>query len=107
MIYVPDVEHFECFEMHDGYIRGYQGINDIPSYVAYTDFLYNNNYYAISGYEELTEYPTCIPSSQLSTNYYYRADFDKILIIFVILAFVIIYLPIKLIFHLLNRRRRV
>ena len=107
MIYVPDIEHFECFTMHDGYIRAYGGINDVPSYVAYTDFFYNSNYYSVSGYEELTEFPSCIPSSQLTTNYLYRNDLDKILVIFVILAFVIIYLPIRLVFHLFNRRKRV
>ena len=107
MIYVPDVEHFECFTMHDGFIRAYEGFNDVPSYVAYTDFFYNSNYYAVSGYEELTEYPSCISSNQLTTDYYYRTDIDKILIIFIILAFVIVYLPLKLIFYLFNRRKRV
>lgn len=107
MIYVPDIEHFECFTMHDGYIRGYGGISSVPSTVAYTDFLYNNNYYTRTGQEELTEYPSCISSDQLTTDYMYRVDIDKILIIFVIITFIIVYLPIKLIFHLLNRRRRV
>lgn len=107
MIYVPDIEHFECFTMHDGYIRAYEGFNDLSSYVAYTDFFYNNNYYSRSGLEELTRYPDCISSDQLTTDYMYRADIDKILIIFIILAFVIVYLPIKLVFHVLNRRRRV
>lgn len=107
MIYVPDIEHFECYTMHDGYIRAYEGISSVPATVAYTDFLYNSNYYTRSGTEELLEVPECISSDQLTTNYYYRADFDRILILFIILAFVIIYLPIKLIFHLFNRRRRV
>lgn len=107
MIYVPDVDSFECFVMYDGYIRAYPDLSDISSSVAYTDFLYNSNYYTRTGEEELSEYPTCISSDQLSSNYYYRTDFDKILVIFLIFAFVIIYLPIKLIFTLFNRRRRV
>lgn len=107
MIYVPDIEHYECYTMADNYIRAYEGINDLPSYVAYTDFFYNNNYYSRSGLEEVTQYPDCIPSSQLTTDYFYRTDIDKILVIFLILVFVCIYLPIKLLFHLLNRRRRV
>lgn len=93
--------------MHDGYIRAYGGFNDLPSSVAYTDFFYNNNYYSRSGLEELTQQPVCISSDKLTTDYMYRVDFDKILIIFVIITFIIVYLPIKLIFHLLNRRRRV
>lgn len=107
MIYVPDIEHYECFTMHDGYIRAYEGISDIPASVAYTDFFYNNNYYERSGREELLEVPACIPSDKLTTDYYYRTDIDKILVIFIILAFVIVYLPLRLIFHLFNRRRRV
>lgn len=107
MIYVPDIEHFECYTMHDGYIRAYEGFSSVPASVAYTDFLYNSNYYRRSGREELLEFPDCIPSDQLTTDYYYRTDIDKILIVFIILAFVIVYLPVKLIFHVLNRRRRV
>lgn len=107
MIYVPDIEHFECYVMHDGFIRAYEGFNDLSSYVAYTDFFYNNNYYSRNGLEELTQQPECIPSNKLTTDYMYRVDIDKILITFVILAFVIVYLPLKLVFHVLNRRRRV
>lgn len=108
MIYVPDIEHFECFTMEDGYIRAYNGINEIPASVPYTDFFYNSNYYSRSGQETISEYPSCIDSSKLTTNIMYRADFDKILIIFVILTYIIIYLPLHLIFGvLLNRRRRV
>lgn len=107
MIYVPDIEHFECFSMQDGYIRGYEGINNLPASVSYTDFLYNSNYYTRTGQEFLSEYPSCIDSSKLTTDFYYRTDIDKILVLFLIFSFVIIYLPIKTIFHLLNRRRRV
>lgn len=108
MIYVPDVEHFECFVLEDGYIRGYPGISTLPATVSYTDFLYNSNYYTRTGQETLTEYPSCIDSSKLTTDYMYRTDIDKILIIFLILAFVVVYLPLHLIFGvLLNRRRRV
>lgn len=106
MIYVPDIEHYECFTMHDGYIRAYVGHGDLPAYVVYTDFFYNNNYYSRDGLEELIEQPNCIPSDHLTTDYYYRFDIDKILIITLILAFVIIYLPIKFFFVILNRRHR-
>lgn len=107
MIYVPDIEHFECFTMQDGYIRAYEGFSSLPATVSYTDFLYNSNYYSRSGQEELSEFPSCIDSSKLTTNYLYRVDIDKILIIFVIMSFIIIYLPIRLFFHLFNRRKRV
>lgn len=107
MIYVPDIEHFECYTMHDGYIRAYEGFSDLPDYVAYTDFFYNNNYYSRSGLEEVITQPECISHDQLTTDYMYRVDIDKILIIFLILAFVIVYLPCKLLFHLFNRRTRV
>lgn len=107
MIYVPDIESYECFSMQDGYLRGYESIPSLPATVSYTDFLYNSNYYTRTGQEELSDYPSCIDSSKLSTNYLYRADIDKILIIFFILTFIIIYLPLKLFFHLFNRRRRV
>lgn len=107
MIYVPDIEHYECFTMQDGYIRAYQGFSDIPSYVAYTDIFYNNNYYTRDGLEEVVSQPQCIPSSQLTTDYMYRVDIDKILVVFCILAFIIVYLPVKFIFFLFNRRHRV
>lgn len=108
MIYVPDIDSFTCFTMEDGYIRGYSDAINLSDPIPYTDFLYNSNYYTRTGQETLSEYPACIDSSKLTTNYLYRVDVDKILIMFVIMAYLIIYLPLHLIFGvLLNRRRRV
>lgn len=108
MIYVPDINSFSCYSMQDGYIRAYDDIQSLSDPVPYTDFLYNSNYYTRSGQETLSEYPSCIDTSKLTTNYLYRVDIDKILIIFVIMSYIIIYLPLHLIFGvLLNRRHRV
>lgn len=107
MIYVPDIESFDCYVMQDGYIRAYEDISSLSDPIPYTDFLYNSNYYTRTGEELLSTSPSCIDPSQLTTNYLYRTDLDKILIIFVIMCFIIVYLPIHLVFHLFNRRRRV
>lgn len=105
MIYVPDIEHYECFVMNDNYIRGYEtGISQVGDYVPYTDFYYNNNYYSKSGIELIEFIPICLPSSKLTTDFYYRVDFYKILIIFLILSIFIIYIPLKLISKIFKRR---
>lgn len=107
MIYVPNIDDFSCFTMQDGYIRGYADEPVLSASVPYTDFFYNSNYYTRSGFEVISEVPSCIDSDKLTTDYMYRTDIDKIIFIFLALIFICVFLPIKLIFHLLNRRRRV
>lgn len=105
MIYVPDIEHYECFTMHDNYIRAYHsGVNEIGDYVPYTDYYYNSNYYSNNGFELIEKIPVCLPADKLTTEVYYRVDFYKILIIFFILAFIIFYVPLRILFKFFKKR---
>lgn len=103
-VFVPELKDYTCFEIHDNYIRGYKGELLENEFIDYTDIYFNNNYYIREGTTLLEVVPVCINQEDLTTNFYYRVDFYKILIIFLILAIFIIYLPLKLISKIFKRR---
>lgn len=105
-IYVPDLTNYTCFVMHNDYIRAYKTNPSYNTNVNYTDYYFNSNYYSVDGSQTFGNYttlPTCINSSNLTTDFYYRVDFYKILIIFIIMTIVIVYLPIKILFRFFRR----
>ena len=105
-IYVPDLTSYSCFVMHNDYIRAYTSNPAYNTTLNYTDYYFKNNYYSQSGTQQFGNYstlPTCIDSNLLTDEVYYRYDFDKILIIFFILAIVIVYVPIKILFRFFRR----
>lgn len=107
MIYVPD-ERYNCYVVYqEGVLRGYEQVPTYNSTIAYRDFYIDNNYIYRDGVQSFSNYstlPICLDSSVLSTEYYYRNDFDSILIIFAIMAFFIIYLPLKVFSRLFRRK---
>lgn len=100
MIYVPDLENYECFVVQsEGVIRAYEQVPTYDSEVAYRDYYINSNYIYRDGFQSFSRYstlPVCISNSELSSEYYYRNDFDSILVIFLILSIFIVYIPIKI-----------
>lgn len=107
MIYVPDLENYKCFVVRsEGVIRAYEEIPTYNSDVSYRDYYINSNYIFNDGYQSFSQYttlPTCLSSSNLSSNVYYRNDFDSILIIFSILSIICFYIPIKIFMRLFRR----
>lgn len=105
-VFVPDLTNYQCFVMNADYIRAYRQIPTYNSTIDYTDYYFKNNYYERTGQQTFSNYtnlPSCINSNELTDNFYYRYDFDKILIIFLIAAIIIIYLPIKILFRFFRR----
>lgn len=99
MIYVPDLENYDCFVVQsEGVIRAYEEVPTVDTDVAYRDYYINSNYIYRDGFQSFSRYstlPVCISNSELSSEYYYRNDFDSILVIFLIMTIFIVYIPIK------------
>ena len=105
MIYVPSLD-YECYVVQDSdTIRAYKIKPYNPGYnnnitIEYRDFYYKSNYIYRDGTQQFSNYttiPTCLNSSVLTTNYYYRNDFDKICIIFFIFLFVVYFIMKKIV----------
>ena len=104
-IYLPvEVQSNNCPVMvSNGRLRLYdrtsQNYNDN---VHYYDFYLDNNYITTEGYG--TAYnQNCMSTDNFTTEFYYRNDFDKILLIFFILLIILIYFPYKMISRLFGR----
>lgn len=106
-LYVPDLS-YSCYTVFDkDTIRSYQTIPHNDSYVNYVDYYVNSHYMEKTGVQYFSQYailPTCLSSSILTDDIYYRNDLDSILIIFLIFCIFAFYLPIKLFARLYFRR---
>lgn len=100
MIYVPDLDNYKCFVVRsEEVIRAYEEIPRNNTEVVYRDYYYNSNYLYNDGIQSFSQYaslPVCLDSNIVTSDIYYRNDFDRILIIFIIIAIVCIYLPLKI-----------
>lgn len=107
MIYVPNKENYECFVVeNEDVIRAYTEIPENGSVVTYRDFYINSNYIYLDGSQEFSEYttlPVCLDNTNISSDVYYRNDFDKILVIFLILCIFCFYIPIKMFLRFFRR----
>lgn len=107
MIYVPDLENYKCFVVRsEEVIRAYEEIPRNNTEISYRDYYYNSNYLYNDGVQSFSQYttlPVCLSSDTLTSSVYYRNDFDQILIIFIILAIISIYLPIRLFLRFFRR----
>lgn len=109
MIYVPDLSNYKCFVVRsEEVIRAYEEIPTHNSDVAYRDYYFNANYYYNDGVQSFSQYttlPTCIDNNNITSDIYYRNDFDSILIIFLILFIFIILIPFKIFLTFFRRFR--
>lgn len=107
MIYVPDTENYKCFVVNsDTTIRAYKEIPTSSSTIDYRDYYYTSNYLYKDGTQTFSNYttlPICLDSSVITNEVYYRNDFDSILIIFFIFAFICIWCPLKICMRLFRR----
>lgn len=112
MIYVPDTS-YACYVLYNkDTIRAYRTMPYNPSYnggsvnIDYRDYYINSNYLYQDSYESFSYYsklPVCLDTSVLTSDVYYRHDFDKILIIFTILVIFCIIMPLKIFSRLFKR----
>lgn len=90
MIYVPDLENYQCFVVRsEEVIRAYEEVPRNNTEVNYRDYYYNSNYTYNDGIQSFSQYttlPICLESSNITDSIYYRNDFDSILIIFIIIV---------------------
>ena len=109
-VYLPidNVNDFACYSVLDkDTIRAYSSRPQINTSSNYVDFYINSHYLEKEGTQtwgNYTQYlPTCISSSAITTDFYYRNDMSQILIMFIILCIFIFYIPIKVFLRLFRR----
>lgn len=106
MIYVPDL-NYACYVVQgEGVIRGYEEIPARDRNIAYRDWYINSNYIYRDGtqsFNQWSDLPICLQTSEISDVVYYRNDFDSILIVFLIMCIFCFYLPLKVFLRLFRR----
>lgn len=107
MIYVPELENYSCYIVQsEGVIRAYEEIPSNNSTINYRDYYINSSYIYKDGTQSFSNYstlPICLDPTSLSSEVYYRNDFDSILIIFVLLCIIFFWFPIKLLTRIFKR----
>lgn len=106
-VYIPNFENYKCFVVqNENVIRAYSQVPTYNSTVNYRDFYINSNYIYRDGSQSFTNYstlPVCLDNSIITDDFYYRNDFDSILIIFLIISIFAFYIPIKIFMRLFRR----
>lgn len=100
-IYIPEDTTFnKCYVVqNEDVIRGYDRVPSYNTSYSYRDYYINSDYIYKDGTGQWSNYstlPVCLSSDVLTNESYYRIDYYKILIMFIIFALVSIYLPIKI-----------
>lgn len=107
MIYVPDLENYRCYVVRDSNtLRAYTRVPTNNTEIDYRDFYINSHYLYQDGTQTFSNYttlPVCLDNSKLTTEVYYRNDFDSILIIFIILVIIWFIIPLKIFTRLFRR----
>ena len=97
MIYVPDLENYQCFVVQsESTIRAYKQVPTVDSEIEYRDYYIRSDYMYRDGsqtFSRYTQLPVCLATTELTNEVYYRVDFDKILVIFLILCIFCFVLP--------------
>jgi len=105
--YTPQL--FPCVVIQNATtIRAYRQMPANNTTRQFTDFFFNAGarYMAVNGtqtFSNTATLPTCIPQSQLTNNWWHRTDLDSILIIFIILAIFMFYIPLKIVNRLFRK----
>lgn len=106
MIYVPDLNYACYYVQSEGVIRSYEEMPENNKTINYRDYYVNSNYIYKDGYTQFSSYstlPTCLASSVITDNVYYRNDLSDILIIFLIMSIFCFYIPIKIFTRMFRR----
>lgn len=107
LIYVPDYSNGKCAYIYNSdIIRVYDSVPTHNSTVNYKDYYIKSSYIYNEGSSSFNQYsnlPVCIANDRITTEVYYRNDFDSILIIFFLMSFICFWLPWKLITRMFRR----
>lgn len=99
-VYVPNLNDYKCVYVRDtNTVRAYKQNPKANTTVEYVDYYINSNYIYTEGTQSFGNYPNlphCLSADNLTNDFYYRNDFDSILIIFVIIVIFSIWLPFKI-----------
>lgn len=111
-IFVPeDTTYDKCYVVQsEGVIRGYDRTPTYNTSYNYRDYYIKSDYIYRDGTGTWSNYstlPTCLNNDYITNDIYYRNDFDKILIIFMIMAIVIIVIPYKIMSRVFGRWLRI
>lgn len=102
-IYLPtEYLNKPCYVINNGYIRVYETTNQNYSNTVY-DVYINQDYMVKRGTASYASSTQCDHVNEYTDNFYYRTDIDKVLIIFLILAFVIVWSPFKILLRFFKR----
>ena len=109
MIYVPEKENYKCYVVQsEGVIRAYETTPTFDSTVSYRDYYINSNYIYRDGTQQFGYYstlPVCLDNTNITSDFYYRNDFDSILIIFLIMCIFMFVVPYKIVTRFFKRFR--
>lgn len=108
-IYVPtDLINKDCYVIENGLIKVFNTIDNSENNA--TNIVYNvlpfQDYQSYITYESYSNDVLC-SSDSFTDNFVYRVDFPKILFMFVIFFFIIIYIPYKIIYKMLGKWGRI
>lgn len=108
-IYVPNYNNNNCaYILNNDVIRVYDTQPRANSTISYKDYYINSQYIYNEGsttFSQYTTLPTCITSSRITTDVYYRNDLANILIIFALIVFIGLWCPWRLLLRIFRRWR--
>ena len=85
-IYIPNYTNGNCAYIYSSdIIRVYDSTPQHNTTISYKDFYIKSSYIYNDGSTTFSQYstlPVCINSDRITTDVYYRNDFDKIMVIF-------------------------
>lgn len=101
MVYVPTYNSSNCVYVRDSNtIRVYDSHPTQGATVGYTDYYVNSHYLYTNGSTTFNNYstlPTCLVSTEISTNPWYRNDIADICIVFFIILTISYFIIKKII----------
>lgn len=102
-----DTTYNKCYVVqNEDVIRGYDRVPSNNTSYNYRDYYINSDYIYKDGngtWSQYTTLPVCLSSSVITNDFYYRVDLSNIMIIFFVMFFFIVYIPIKLFSRLFGR----
>lgn len=104
-IYIPSYSSNNCVVIQSNdIVRVYQTRPVAGSTVNYIDYYIHSDYYSNTGSATFSNYsviPTC--QQDITTDFYYRVDFDKIIVIFMAILVLCYFMAFKPIVRLMGR----
>ena len=108
MIYVPqDTTYNKCYVVQsEGVIRGYDFVPNFNTNGNFRDYYIKSDYIFRDGVASFGNYssiPVCLSNDIISNNVVYRLDFDRIVLLFLLLSLFCFYFPYKIISRAFGR----